>query len=103
MTREEQQQIEIARVPQAPETVKDLPDLRRRHATASFYSCEWRPTSSGPHGFSTKRKICSSILVFVLSYGSDSIAEVNLRSRDRGCQCFVCPHQMLCARASRRS
>jgi len=32
MTREEQQQIEIARVPQAPETVKDLPDLRRHDA-----------------------------------------------------------------------
>jgi|SRR5467141_4214354 hypothetical protein len=32
MTIEEQQQIEIARVPQAPDTVKEIPDLLRRYA-----------------------------------------------------------------------
>jgi hypothetical protein len=32
MSMKEQQQIEIARVPQALETVKDLPDLRRHDA-----------------------------------------------------------------------
>jgi len=32
MPREEQQQIEIARVPQAPNTVKEIPDALGRHA-----------------------------------------------------------------------